>query len=89
MVLAGADGVLADELRARSIPYYSLRHLAREVGPLYDVRCISEMREALREIRPDIISTHSTKAGFIGRIAGRSITGSPRSTRRHALSQAS
>jgi glycosyltransferase involved in cell wall biosynthesis len=27
----------------------------------------------LREIQPDIISTHSTKAGFIGRIAGKTL----------------
>jgi glycosyltransferase involved in cell wall biosynthesis len=43
------------------------------VGPFQDVRCISELRETLREIQPDIISTHSTKAGFIGRIAGKTL----------------
>lgn len=73
VVIAGTHGVLADELRARSVPYYSLRHLGREVGPLEDVRCFSELRETLREIKPDIISTHSTKAGFIGRIAGKTL----------------
>ena len=73
VVLAGTDGVLADELRARSVPYYSLRHLAREVGPVDDLRCFSELRETLRQIQPDIISTHSTKAGFLGRIAGKTL----------------
>jgi glycosyltransferase involved in cell wall biosynthesis len=73
VVLAGANGVLQDELRARGVPYYPLRHLAREVGPLDDVRCFSELRETLRDIQPDIISTHSTKAGFIGRIAGKTL----------------
>jgi len=73
LVIAGANGVLADELRERGVPYYSLRHLGREVGPLQDVRSFSELRETLREIQPDIISTHSTKAGFIGRIAGKTL----------------
>jgi glycosyltransferase involved in cell wall biosynthesis/SAM-dependent methyltransferase len=73
VVLAGANGVLADELRAQGVPYYSLDYLGREVGPLQDVRCFSELRETLRDIRPDIISTHSTKAGFIGRIAGQTL----------------
>jgi len=73
VVIAGTHGVLADELRAQGVPYYSLRHLGREVGPLEDVRCFSELRETLREIKPDIISTHSTKAGFIGRIAGKTL----------------
>ena len=73
MVIAGNNGVLAEELRANGVPYYPLHHLGREVGPFQDVRCISELRETLREIQPDIISTHSTKAGFIGRIAGKTL----------------
>lgn len=73
VVVAGANGVLADQLRARGVPYYPVHHLARAVGPLQDIRSIVELREVLREIRPDIISTHSTKAGFIGRIAGKSL----------------
>jgi glycosyltransferase involved in cell wall biosynthesis len=71
VVVAGTNGVLADELRAHGVPYYPLGHLGREVGPLQDVRSFSELRQTLRKIRPDIISTHSTKAGFIGRIAGK------------------
>lgn len=73
VVLAGTNGVLAEELRANGVPFYSLHHLAREVGPLQDVRSFSEVRDALRDIKPDIISTHSTKAGFVGRIAGKTL----------------
>ena len=73
MVLGGSDGVLAGELRAKGIPFHSLRHLARAVRPLQDARCVLELRQTLREIEPDIISTHSTKAGFLGRIAGKTL----------------
>lgn len=73
VVLAGTNGVLADELRTRGIPYYPLCYLAREVAPFQDLRSFIELRKTLRKIRPDIISTHSTKAGFIGRIAGRTL----------------
>lgn len=72
-VIAGTNGVLADELKSNGVTFYSVHYLAREVSPFQDVRCISELRETLREIQPDIISTHSTKAGFIGRIAGKSL----------------
>ncbi|NLX97038.1 MAG: glycosyltransferase family 4 protein [Rhodopirellula sp.] len=73
VVVGGADGPLADQLRERGVPFYSLRHLTRPVGPLEDARCILELRRTLRKIQPDIISTHSTKAGFIGRIAGKTL----------------
>lgn len=73
VVIGGSDGVLADEVRAKGIPCHSLRHLRRAVRPLQDARCVSELRETLQEIEPDIISTHSTKAGFVGRIAGRTL----------------
>ena len=71
VVIGGSDGVLADEVRANGVPCHSLEHLTREVRPLQDARAVSELRETLRHIEPDIISTHSTKAGFLGRIAGR------------------
>lgn len=71
LVLAGSDGALANELRARGVPCHSLRYLARQVSPLHDVRCYKELVAALRDLQPDIISTHSTKAGFIGRLAGK------------------
>lgn len=73
VVLAIANGGLADELRKRGVPFYPLRHLVRRVGPLQDVRSFFELREILREIQPDIISTHSTKAGFVGRITGKTL----------------
>lgn len=71
IVLTGSDGTLADELRARGVPVHPLRYLAHAVSPLHDVRCFAELAQTLRAIRPDIISTHSTKAGFIGRVVGR------------------
>jgi glycosyltransferase involved in cell wall biosynthesis len=73
VVLAGAEGVLAQELRGRGVPFHALRHLTRPIRPLNDLRAVWEIRRVLRRIRPDIISTHSSKAGILGRIAGRSL----------------
>jgi len=70
-VLAGTDGAFAEGLAQRGIPFYQVRHLAHAVNPLGDVRGVFAVRDVLREIRPDILSTHSTKAGMVGRIAGR------------------
>lgn len=73
MVLAGATGPLAEDLTARGVPFHSLSNLARNVGPVRDVQGLSELRTVLHEINPDIVSTHSTKAGFLGRVAGKTL----------------
>lgn len=72
-VLAGRDGRFASQLRERGIPIHSVRELHRSVGPFQAVKAVLEIRELLRELRPDIVSTHSTTAGLLGRIAASSL----------------
>ncbi len=73
VVLAGANGILAEQLEERDIPFRSLRYLRRPLRPLRDLLGLWEIRRCLRDIQPDIISTHSSKAGILGRIAGYSL----------------
>ena len=72
-VISGSDGLFSEQLMARGIAFYTVQHLAHEVNPLEDVRGVLELRSLLREVRPDVLSTHSTKAGLVGRIAGRTL----------------
>jgi len=44
-------------------------HLEREIMPRTDWRCYRELRRLIRELKPDIVHTHSSKAGVIGRAA--------------------
>ncbi len=71
--LACADvGELLPE--AREIPdveMFELPHLRREVGPWRDARALRELRAAIRRFRPDVVHTHSSKAGVLGRLAAR------------------
>ena len=55
------------------VPCYQIPSLRREIRPFEDVRAIYEVRKILKEIRPDIVATHSSKAGLIGRIAAWSL----------------
>jgi len=55
------------------VPCYQSPSLRREIRPFEDVRAIFEVRKILKEIRPDIVATHSSKAGLIGRIAAWSL----------------
>ncbi len=44
-------------------------HLAREIAPLKDLLAFFELRAMLLAIDPDIVHTHSSKAGILGRLA--------------------
>ena len=82
IVLAGSNGVLAEQLRERGVPFHPLRNLTHPIRPLRDLRASGELFTKLRVIRPDIISTHAGKAGVLGRIAGR-LLGIPTLTTAH------
>ena len=43
--------------------------LCREISPIRDLRCYHQLRRLIRELKPDIVHTHSSKAGIIGRAA--------------------
>ncbi len=51
------------------IPVRSLPALQRELSPAADAAAIRELRSILREQRPDVLHTHTAKAGATGRIA--------------------
>jgi glycosyltransferase involved in cell wall biosynthesis len=53
------------------IPVYHIRHLTRDCYPLQDFLSFFEILKIIRKVKPDILHTHTSKAGFIGRIAGR------------------
>jgi glycosyltransferase involved in cell wall biosynthesis len=45
--------------------------LGREVRLLSDLRVLFALRRRIREFRPQVVHTHTAKAGFLGRIAAR------------------
>ncbi len=46
-----------------------LRRLGREVRPLEDLLAFFELRRTIRRLKPDVVHTHSSKAGVLGRLA--------------------
>lgn len=72
-VLIGGEGNVTREFRDKGVPYESLRYLGREIKPTDDVRAFWELRRALKRLRPDLVSTHCAKAGWLGRLAARSL----------------
>jgi len=43
--------------------------MEREIMPRADRRCLRELRGLIERVRPDIVHTHSSKAGILGRVA--------------------
>lgn len=68
-VFIGGDGPAGRQLSEAGVPVRPLRFLRRAVRPDRDVRAFLELAAALREFRPDLVSTHTAKAGWIGRAA--------------------
>jgi glycosyltransferase involved in cell wall biosynthesis len=54
------------------VTYRELTAMHRSVNVLRDWQSFSEIRQIIREFRPDIVHTHAAKAGALGRIAARS-----------------
>jgi glycosyltransferase involved in cell wall biosynthesis len=68
----GVGAELYGEAQAlRDMRLFSLPHLRREVRPHADLAALAELRAAIRAFRPDIVHTHSSKAGILGRLAAR------------------
>jgi glycosyltransferase involved in cell wall biosynthesis len=69
LVMAGGAGDVADQLAAAGVPFRTLRFLRRPVRPARDLRALAEITGMLREWKPDLVSTHTAKAGWLGRAA--------------------
>ena len=68
-VLTGSEGPLTDILRDAGVEVRILSHLVRPMHPLKDFLAILEAQGHLKELEPDIVSTHTAKAGLVGRLA--------------------
>jgi len=66
----GAEGSLHEEARNRRLPLRLVPHLVREISVLADAQAYGWLRRELRRERFDILHTHSSKAGILGRLAG-------------------
>ncbi|MBC7771994.1 MAG: glycosyltransferase [Pyrinomonadaceae bacterium] len=51
------------------ITTHILPHMEREIKPGSDRQCLGELKELIHRLTPDIIHTHSSKAGILGRVA--------------------
>jgi glycosyltransferase involved in cell wall biosynthesis len=66
----GPVGSLLDRAKAHGgIECIETPHLIRPVHPLRDWKCHRDLRRLIADWKPDVVHTHSSKAGIIGRLA--------------------
>ena len=65
----GPEGSLERRARERGLNIRILPELARSINPLQDVKALRAIRAALSDFKPELVHTHSSKAGILGRLA--------------------
>ncbi|MGB7680728.1 MAG: glycosyltransferase family 4 protein, partial [Candidatus Acidiferrales bacterium] len=71
VIFIGGDGIFARQLRERGLQCHSIPHLVQPVHPYNDALAFGEIIAALRRFRPELVCTHTAKAGWLGRAAAR------------------
>jgi glycosyltransferase involved in cell wall biosynthesis len=67
----GAEGDLRGLARELDVSVVEVPSLVREIAPERDARALRQLRRIVREFQPDVVHTHSSKAGIVGRLAAR------------------
>ncbi len=65
----GPEGDLFDRATALGLNVEVMPELVRAVRPGVDWKAYTKLRAAIRRLRPDVVHTHSSKAGILGRAA--------------------
>ena len=71
----GPEGELFNQAKGQGYEVIVLDRLRRAINPLNDIPSYFQLRKLLRQLQPDIVHTHSAKAGILGRFAGYNLKG--------------
>jgi glycosyltransferase involved in cell wall biosynthesis len=69
--IAASDPRFVESARRRGCRLIDVPALDREPSPAGDLRALGTLTRLMRRDRPAIVHTHTSKAGFIGRLAAR------------------
>ena len=67
----GPEGTLHERARGADVDLVLVPYLVRPIRPLTDARALVALWRFMRRGRYDIVHTHSSKAGILGRLAAR------------------
>jgi glycosyltransferase involved in cell wall biosynthesis len=67
-VLTGTSGDLNEWLTEAGVSNTHFPILRREIRPIADIRCFFKLRRFIKQFKPDVVASHSSKAGIIVRL---------------------
>ena len=67
----GPEGELLERAKRSGIRTVVVGHLRRAICPWHDTLALVGLCRLMRKHRPDVVHTHSSKAGILGRLAAR------------------
>jgi glycosyltransferase involved in cell wall biosynthesis len=69
----GPEGKLLEQGRAGGLPIQFIDPLRRAIHPRRDTQAYWQLKQVIGQYRPDVVHTHSAKAGFLGRWAAHNL----------------
>lgn len=70
VLICGCGGILDEETKNK-IRVIFIKDLIREINPIKDLKALFSIYKILKQEKPFIVHTHSSKAGIIGRLAAK------------------
>ena len=70
LVTGYVQGSEIEDPVVNNLTTFRLPHMGRKISPFNDFRAWLELRKIIKEIKPQIVHTHTFKAGLIGRLVG-------------------
>ena len=71
----GPEGALFEQTKTAKYKTIVVDELRREINPIIDIPAYFKLKKILKQLQPDIVHTHSAKAGILGRYAGWALKG--------------
>lgn len=71
----GPEGELFNQAKGQGYEIIVIDKLRRAINPINDVPSYVQIKKLLWQLQPDIVHTHSAKAGILGRFAGYALKG--------------
>jgi glycosyltransferase involved in cell wall biosynthesis len=71
----GPEGELFNQTKQQNYEIIVVDKLRRAINPFNDTISYFQIKKLLNKLQPDIVHTHSAKAGILGRFAGHSLKG--------------